>query len=811
MKSKAIVLFFLLVMVFAFARANSIESLQDSVAEMHLAAINRFDKTQQFDSMHLHAARLLDYAIEKHLCRYKSLAYRKIGASFTDRNRLDSAYYYYQKSADSYAACGDSIGEGQIYVIVGYRHYVNNDPNKAMLYYLKGIEKLTHSDAYFWLGLANENAGFLYFEQGDYFNALKHYQDALQAFKAIDYLENMGKLNTKMGIIYRKTNDKVKEEKAYLAAIAYLEQIDTTVSLGMAYNNLSELYLDRGKTAEGVELLEKAKEIYLKMDYQLGMCSYYAVMAYYHFSKSPPDYQKVIELNRKSIAIAEAYEDFRQFADASYYLGTALMRTNQFAQAKKVLEKAFAAAQKYQYLSELGKLSEALAHLYEELGYTEKALNTYKLHMAFNDSLAGEQKIKEFTNLDLSYRFKQQQLSDSLKSEQRRLALQYEYESKIRTQKLFNNFVIILALLLLVFAAYMIFARRRLKNRNRILAIKNQQISEQKKEIEIYSRSINKAYVQLQKLDEYKQATTSMLVHDLKNPLNLLVNIDLFESEKEKDSIVKQTSKQMLHLVMNLLDINKAEENKVVLNLKEVELSKIIGLAVQETSYLTEQKNITITNTSLLEFELKADHDLFKRVLVNLLTNAIKYSPNNERITIHCGVTDLQKLRITIKDQGAGIDPKYHQLIFEKFKQVNKMRSGSIGSTGLGLAFCKMAVEAHGWSMGLISKTGEGAEFWIDIPDFEQCGLLLKTAEYHENTENQNLSSLLNEAERVQLNHLFDALKNQPIFAKSDIKAILQQMQQLQIKAIGAWIKKVQIAADNFDSEAYLKLLDQLP
>jgi len=792
-------------------KANATETIKDSVAETYLAAINNFNSSQQLDSMMFKAEKLLSYANENNLCSYKSIAYRFFGAYYTGIQKLDSAYFYYQNAADSYAACGNSIGEGQIYVIVGYRYYTDDDPSNAMLYYLKAIKRLKHSDDYFWLGLANENAGFLYFEQGDYFNALKHYQDALQAFKAIDYLENMGKLNTKMGLIYRKTSDKAKEKDAYLAAITYLEQIDTTVSLALAYNNLSELYLDKGKKTEGIEMLEKAKKIYLKMDYQLGMSSYYAVMAYYHFSKSPPDYIKVIELTEKSLAIAQEYEDYRQFADGSYYMGMALLNTEQFNRAKLVLEEGFAVAQQYNFRPELGKLSEALAVVYEKTGLTQKALDTYKLHMAYHDSLSNEEKIKKFTNLDLNYKFRQQQLSDSLRSEQKQLSLQYDYENKIRTQKLFNTFVILLALLLLIFAAYMIFARRRLKKRNRMLGIKNQQISEQKKEIEIYSRSINKAFVQLQKLDEYKQATTSMLVHDLKNPLNLLVNIDLFEAEKEKDSIVKQTSKQMLHLVMNLLDINKAEDNKVVLNLQEVELSKIIGLAIQDTSYLTEQKNIIVSNTSLLEFEVQADHDLLKRIFMNLLTNAIKYSPNNERITIHCGVSDAQKLRATIKDHGTGIDPKYHQLIFEKFKQVNKIRSGSIGSTGLGLAFCKMAVEAHGWSMGLISKTGEGAEFWIDIPDFEQCGSLLKTADISENPENKNLSYLLSEAERVQLNHLFDALKNQPIFAKSDIKAILQEMQQLQIKAIGIWIKKVQIAADNFDSEGYQTLLDQLP
>jgi signal transduction histidine kinase len=108
-----------------------------------------------------------------------------------------------------------------------------------------------------------------------------------------------------------------------------------------------------------------------------------------------------------------------------------------------------------------------------------------------------------------------------------------------------------------------------------------------------------------------------------------------------------------------------------------------------------------------------ADGGLIRRVLQNLLSNALKYTPDRGNVRIV--VTPFEsEIRIAVTDTGRGIAPQYHQHIFEKFGQVEDSKN-HLG-TGLGLTFCKLAVEAHGGRIGVESEVGKGSTFWFALP-----------------------------------------------------------------------------------------------
>lgn len=108
-------------------------------------------------------------------------------------------------------------------------------------------------------------------------------------------------------------------------------------------------------------------------------------------------------------------------------------------------------------------------------------------------------------------------------------------------------------------------------------------------------------------------------------------------------------------------------------------------------------------------------HLLVYRVLVNLLTNAIKHSPRGGRVIINSSLIE-DHARIVVQDNGRGIPAEYHQKIFEKFSQVQARQDGQKHSSGLGLTFCKLAVEAHGGRIGVDSEEGQGSSFWFTLP-----------------------------------------------------------------------------------------------
>ena len=111
--------------------------------------------------------------------------------------------------------------------------------------------------------------------------------------------------------------------------------------------------------------------------------------------------------------------------------------------------------------------------------------------------------------------------------------------------------------------------------------------------------------------------------------------------------------------------------------------------------------------------ELAVDPGVIRRVLQNLLSNAFKFAPPEGAVRIVL-TSSAGEVRVAVSDNGPGIAPEYHERIFEKFGQVEN--SQSCLGTGLGLTFCKMAVEAHGGRIGVVSEVGHGSTFWLALP-----------------------------------------------------------------------------------------------
>lgn len=693
------------------------DTQSEKLARDLLEIIEQNKQSNNWDTLYHNSLDLLKIASEEKLAYYEGKSNYYLGLYFSNISNYDTAIYYFEKAKIAFRVCRDTLNMGKAVTNIAVEYKMKGDIEKALLNYHKGSDLLEMVGDTIWYGYANNHMGMTYFRQGNYIPALKHLKISIEAFTKSGNMKFVGVATNALGVIYRKTEDKEKEEEAYLKAISILKEMDVSIDLGKAYNNLAEIYFDRGEIDKGFKTLEKAKEVFEASNYPLGLCSYYEVQSYYYLETVEiPQYDKVIELCLKSLKIAEEYEGFRQYADVTSYLGIAYLETNQLQEAKRILEKGLSVAKKYDYKHEVVKITEVLSRVYEKSNQPQKALDYLREFIAIKDSIVGEEKIKEFTQLDLEFKYKHQQQQDSLNYIKANLERDFQHKKEIQGQKQILIVLAFISALIFVVAFFMFMNARKNKKQVQVLSEKNAQIEKQKIEIETYATQIQEAYIKLQKLDEHKQAMTNMLVHDLKNPLNLLVNIEAIEDELEKRLIVMRTSKQMLNLIMNLLDVSKAEHNKLILNKTKVNLVDIIQPALEEVDYLCMNKKITIQNNDSLDYRLNADREILMRVFINFLTNAIKFSPLASTIFITTKITQDKLFRIAIKDNGIGIAKENSELIFEKFYQIE---SREYGSTGLGLAFCKMAIESHNWNIGVDSELGKGAEFWITMDDYE--------------------------------------------------------------------------------------------
>ena len=235
---------------------------------------------------------------------------------------------------------------------------------------------------------------------------------------------------------------------------------------------------------------------------------------------------------------------------------------------------------------------------------------------------------------------------------------------------------------------------------------------------------LNENFQKLKSLEALRDNLTNMIVHDMRNPLQVILMtaqlIEMFnepamnEKNRAKIKDIVSQSKLLAAMVNSLLDVSRLESRLLPLDKKVHDLVLLGKEAVEEIGPLAANGQILFEEPGCESF-VECDHDIIKRVVVNLLANAIKFSAKGDKIQVAFSRDDLFA-RLMITDSGPGIAPEYHEKIFEKFWQVDSNKHKQMHSSGLGLTFCKLAIEAHGGTIGVESELGKGAKFWFQIP-----------------------------------------------------------------------------------------------
>jgi NtrC-family two-component system sensor histidine kinase KinB len=221
---------------------------------------------------------------------------------------------------------------------------------------------------------------------------------------------------------------------------------------------------------------------------------------------------------------------------------------------------------------------------------------------------------------------------------------------------------------------------------------------------------------------------SQFVVHDLRSPLsNVMIALETIQDiagekmdavEQEMIEICLLSCQRMLTLINSLLDLARLEGGQMRLQASHVEVREVVELSLQQVSILARWSRVTLD--SHLEAGIDrvyADPEVTSRVLVNLLSNAIKVSRQGSAVTLHIVATAGNELAFSIADQGPGIPGEWVDRVFDKFVQVDSQRKigGAVGS-GLGLTFCRLAVEAQGGRIWLESEEGKGTTVSFTLP-----------------------------------------------------------------------------------------------
>lgn len=233
------------------------------------------------------------------------------------------------------------------------------------------------------------------------------------------------------------------------------------------------------------------------------------------------------------------------------------------------------------------------------------------------------------------------------------------------------------------------------------------------------------SYARLKEVESLRDSLTHMVVHDMKSPLSVvesylsLLQDQLGESASVEEALdivgitVSQTRRLNL-MVHSLLEASRLEAGKMALKTRTGSIRKAIESALTYVSTPEVTDRIRL-RCDLEEEAFCFDFDLVERVMANLLTNAIKYDREGRDIAVEVEADDAW-VTVAVLDRGPGIPDDCRELIFEKFGTIAKDELPKTGSSGLGLTFCRLAVEAHGGRIGVSDREGGGSRFWVTLP-----------------------------------------------------------------------------------------------
>ena len=253
-------------------------------------------------------------------------------------------------------------------------------------------------------------------------------------------------------------------------------------------------------------------------------------------------------------------------------------------------------------------------------------------------------------------------------------------------------------------------------------ALENQRLTES---LERKKRTLQQKNLQLEKLEQLKTDFYNMLIHDLKGPVSeLIANLDILsyavsDEDREYVNAGKTACDTLYSMVFNLLDIAQLEEDRLKLIHEKIDPQDLIKETLARLFGLFELKNLTFAEnfpaSETTEF-FWGDRGILLRIFQNLLTNAINYSPPDNTIEVGFEYLPSSEIIFFVKDNGPGVPAEHHKNIFDKYFQLDKKSEGRVHTTGLGLTFCKMAVDAHGGKIWVESESQKGSRFCFTLP-----------------------------------------------------------------------------------------------
>jgi len=693
----------------------------------------------------------------------KSKIYNGIGLNYWALADYKNARIFIEKAYLNALMYKDSIEIARSYNLMGLVYEVTGNFDSCFIVFNKELTIYKSMKDEESAAFALDNLGAIHFQRGELKTAMTYFLEAKTLYEKKNEKDKLPYLYLKIGNVYAESKDYTEAVKFFEKCITLSLSIKDSLKAGMGLRAIGIIYKEQGKYDKALAKYEEALLITKNLNNKrLTMMIYISMGNVY---KNQGKFQQAIKYIQKSLDIAVELNMPNDIAIAQVNLGECYLNQKDYLKARTYFEKSIPVFKASKSQSNLLTTYKGLINANNSLKDFGQSVKYYQSFIDLKDSL---NKNELNTALDsLKVKFKTEEIDkDNIALTQKTKIL----NKTITLQRIIMVSSFIFLILLISLVIIVVKSRKKTKKANELLEIKNHEILSQAEELRITNDK-------LVELSKFKDVMNSFLVHDLKNPLNTIINVDTKHNTQQQIEMIKHSGKQMLNLVMNLLDMSKYENNKLIISADDISITHIINRAYNDVRFLIDQKSIYFKSNIISDFVVKVDADMIERVFINLFSNAIKFSPNGESIQVFAEIINQTSLKVIVKDNGDGIPAEHIPYIFDKFAQIHAKKSGSTRSTGVGLTFCKMAIEAHSGEIGVESIVGQGTSFWFTIPlSDKQNNIIIEQETFNVNSDILDKIDLSVEEINLLI-PICESLKKFNIYQFSDIKDILNSFE----------------------------------
>lgn len=502
---------------------------------------------------------------------------------------------------------------------------------------------------------------------------------------------------------YNYIGDHPTAREFYNDCLSLAKELGDSKVEGSCIYNIGNTYVDDGSYDLAVQYLGQAKELAEQNEDLELLHKVHHVLAI-NFSQQN-NFQKAGEHYRKSLAISLQMKDVICLGFSYQGLGFMYLSLGQLDSAEYYMNRTLMIGEQTSNEQLKDNAREVIEQVYYQTHRYQQAYDLFKLRISKRDSLFNIQNTQMVESMRARYQDE--------KSERQLIQKSLELEAASNDLVRHRNWQIILvclvlSLILILFLIYRGYVLR--KRANDILRTKNAEIERHLQEIENVTANKTRWFVNV----AHELRTPLTLI---KGPVQKILGSEELTSDMRSDlELVRRNAKRLANLVNEILDLSKMEEGEMKVKESIFLLDELVDRVIASFESRAHQLGIQLKSTlhASDSIQVQADYEKLQKVLVNLISNALKFTPPGGAIEVYLA-RSKSGIKMVVKDNGKGINAEDIDRVFDRFYQATN--DGVVGGTGVGLALSKEIAEMHGGTLTVTSTPGMGSTFTLTLPD----------------------------------------------------------------------------------------------